>query len=220
MPFIAFDGLDGAGKSTLVDMLASHLRAHGLDPLVLSHPTHDGLGGWLRKLLHQDKQRFHTWTETYLYAADLAEAAETVVRPALAAGRWVLAHRWWYSSCVYQAHIDGADWDDVRGVSLEAVRHLKPDAGVIVICDPQLAANRIAARSESSVSPYENLPHLERALEGFNKFTFEALQRRRSQSCSTEDQEPLAVLDTGTKAPHGSFGELLAALRQFNIPVP
>ena len=171
MPFIAIDGCDGSGKTTQCDMLAALLRRTGADadPLIISHPTHDGLGGLLRRTLHKEKQRFDPWAETFLYAADIAQTAQQVIKPRLAAGRWVLAHRWWYSSVVYQAAIDGCDWDAVRDISRAAASGLVPDVSIILMAKPETAMARIGARGEDIVSPYENLPHLQAAYDGFDR---------------------------------------------------
>lgn len=209
MPFVAFDGLDGAGKSCLVDMLAQELKKRGHDPLIIHHPTHDGLGGLVRKTLHVEKQRFHVWAETFFYAADLAQTTKTIIEPAIAAGRWVLAHRWWYSSVVYQAGIDGANWDDVREVSQLAVKGLTPTVGILVMADPEVACRRINARKEDSVSPYENLEHLKRG-------HFNFLRLRDDPKLK---DEPFHGIDTSCVTPDESLQQVLALLRKHGQPV-
>jgi dTMP kinase len=209
MAFIAFDGLDGSGKSTQLDLLATRLRSRGHEPLVLNHPEREGLGGWIRKLLHVDKQRFDTWAETFLYAADLAQVSTTKIRAAVKSGQWVLAHRWWYSSCVYQAGLDGADWDDVRDISLKAAGDFNPDVGLIVLADPEVAMARIAARTEDSVSPYENLPNLQQAHAGFRRVLGDG-----------RVEEPLFLLDTTSVTPEETHAEVLHILSAMGMKLP
>jgi len=201
--FVAFDGTDGSGKSCQIQMLADYLKSKGESPLVLDHPTKDGLGGFLRKLMHADKQRFSTWAEAFLYAADLAETALARIKPALEAGRPVLVHRWWYSSCVYQAAIDGADWDGVKHVSLLAVDGIHPNVGFIMMCDPKVAMTRIGTRPGEIVSPYENEKHLQQAFDGFTRLL----------NTSQDVQEPLFMVDTSTDTPEETHQNILTGLR-------
>lgn len=203
---VAFDGSDGSGKSTQVKMLAEALKARGQDPLVLDHPTHFGLGKVIRNTLHVQKQRFHTWAEAFLYAADLAETALNHIKPALEAGKPVLMHRWWYSSCVYQAHIDGADWDAVRRISLAATSGITPDMGFITLCKPDVAFERIHVRGETIVSPYENIEAIRKAVEGFNKLI------DSNQFYSDYSSEPLHRLDSTTQTPEEIHQQVLSHL--------
>lgn len=204
--FVAFDGSDGSGKTTQVQMLADALKAKGQSPLVLDHPMHTGLGKVIRTTLHKEKQRFCTWAEAFLYAADLAETATTLIKPALAAGRPVIVHRWWYSSCVYQAGIDGADWNKVREISLAAIEGLNPDIGFITLCDPTEAMKRINLRAAETkaeiVSPYEDELNLRTA---FNMFKL--LLENKSDAV-----EPLVALDSTNCTPEDTHKEVLQAL--------
>jgi len=132
----------------------------------------------------------------------LAETAGTLIRPALEAGRPVIMHRWWYSSCVYQAGIDGANWDKVREISLIALDGIQPDAGFITLCEPSEAMKRIQIRAGDIVSPYENEKNLREAYAYFGVLLDHA----------SDAPEPLHRLDTTSCTPEDTHAEVLKIL--------
>jgi len=85
MPLIAFDGMDGSGKSTHLDLATQTYQRLFPDekpPIIIHHPAHTGLGRTVRDLLHVNKVRFNPHVEAYLYAADLVQQLLDVVDPA------------------------------------------------------------------------------------------------------------------------------------------
>ena len=129
--FIAFEGGDGAGKSTQVRLLAERLRADGHDPVLTRQPGGTALGQRLRDLvLHGDPMTPRA--EALLFAADKAQHVEEVVRPALAAGRVVLTDRYTDSSVAYQGAGRDLGADEVHTLQMWAVGGLVPDLTVIV----------------------------------------------------------------------------------------
>ena len=129
--FIAFEGGDGAGKSTQVRLLAERLRADGHDPVLTRQPGGTALGQRLRDLvLHGDPMTPRA--EALLFAADKAQHVEEVVRPALAAGRVVLTDRYTDSSVAYQGAGRDLGAREVHTLQMWAVGGLVPDLTVIV----------------------------------------------------------------------------------------
>jgi dTMP kinase len=99
--FVAFEGGDGAGKSTQVRLLADALRGAGLDVLETRQPGGTALGATLRDLvLHGD--HVSPRAEALLYAADKAHHVDTVIAPALAQQRVVITDRYVDSAIAYQ----------------------------------------------------------------------------------------------------------------------
>jgi dTMP kinase len=140
--FITFEGIDGAGKSTQIDVVASALRARGL-PLVLTRePGGTSLGEALRELiLHQPMT---AETETLLLFAARCEHLSQVIRPALAAGQWVLCDRFTDATYAYQA--GGRGVPEARVAALEHWVHaeLQPDLTLLFDVPPEVAAERVA----------------------------------------------------------------------------
>ncbi|GIL35282.1 dTMP kinase [Phycicoccus sp. DTK01] len=133
--FIAFEGGDGAGKSTQVRLLAEALRAHGREVLVTRQPGGTDLGAAIRDLvLHGD--HVSPRAEALLFAADKAHHVDLVIRPALAAGQVVLTDRYTDSSVAYQGAGRDLGAAEVHDLQMWAVDALVPDLTVVVDVDP------------------------------------------------------------------------------------
>lgn len=132
--FISLEGPDGVGKTTQVALLAERLAAHGVDVLVCREPGGTGLGERIRALV-LDHADFAVGdrAEALLFAAARAQIADEVIRPALAAGRWVLSDRYIDSSVVYQGVARGLGVEPVRDLSLFATDGLLPDRTLVLV---------------------------------------------------------------------------------------
>ncbi|MDO5504163.1 MAG: dTMP kinase [Actinomycetia bacterium] len=129
--FIAFEGGDGAGKSTQVRLLVERLQQLGREPLVTRQPGGTELGRALRNLvLHGDAM--HARAEALIFAADKAQHVEELIRPALAAGRDVITDRYTDSSVAYQGAGRDLGAQEVHDLQMWAVSGLTPDLTVIV----------------------------------------------------------------------------------------
>jgi dTMP kinase len=139
--FITFEGLDGSGKTTQAELLAESLRGEGRDVLATREPGGTPLGEEVRRLL-LDGVEMSAWAEAALFAAARAELADTVIAPALAAGRDVVCDRYLDSSLAYQGIARGLGVERVLQLNLNATDGLLPDRTFLVLVDPELAAER------------------------------------------------------------------------------
>lgn len=104
--FVTFEGIDGAGKSTHVDWYVERLRARGLEVVQTREPGGSELAETLRELLLRRKMGMRA--ELLLMFAARSDHLERVIRPALAAGRWVVCDRFTDSTWAYQGSGRGA----------------------------------------------------------------------------------------------------------------
>src|SRR5262245_52722771 len=111
--FITLEGIDGAGKSTHLEWLADFVQARGFGVRVTREPGGTVLGEQLRELLLDRDQRLNPETETLLMFAARREHVETVIRPALASGTWVLCDRFTDASYAYQSGGSGVAWEKI-----------------------------------------------------------------------------------------------------------
>lgn len=129
--FIAFEGGDGAGKSTQVELLAAAYERAGRPVLVTRQPGGTPLGQALRDLvLHGDAMSPRA--EALIFAADKAQHVDVVVRPALAAGTVVVTDRYTDSSVAYQGAGRDLGAAEVHALQMWAVADLLPDLTVVV----------------------------------------------------------------------------------------
>ena len=130
--FITFEGIDGVGKSTQLDLLEKHLMASGKEVIRTLEPGGTELGQEIRHLLLHRKGDVAPRSEALLYAADRAHHVETKIKPALAEGKVVLSDRYFDSSVAYQGAARELDVNEVREISLWAVDRLLPDLTVLL----------------------------------------------------------------------------------------
>ena len=100
--FLAFEGVDGAGKSTQVRLLAQHLEGQGREVLLCREPGGTELGEELRRILLVTGGEMDSEVEVLLFMAARAQLCNKVIRPALEAGKVVISDRFLWSSVVYQ----------------------------------------------------------------------------------------------------------------------
>lgn len=130
--FIAIEGIEGAGKSTQVALLAERLRRGGADPLVVREPGGTRLAEEVRRLLLDAPGELLPGAELFLFLTARADLVERVVRPALARGRTVLADRYELSSRCYQVAGRGLPEREVAAAIQLATGGLEPDLYVVL----------------------------------------------------------------------------------------
>jgi dTMP kinase len=130
--FIAFEGGEGAGKSTQIQILADLLRRAGRGVLVTHEPGATEVGAAIRDLVLHHRQPLSSRAEALLFAADRAHHVDSVIRPALSAKRVVLTDRYVDSSLAYQGAGRELTMDDVKRISRWATQGLTPDLTVLL----------------------------------------------------------------------------------------
>jgi dTMP kinase len=144
--FIAFEGGDGAGKSTQAARLAEALEARGLTVLRTREPGGTPIGEKLRSLvLDHGHGHIDAHTEALIFAASRAAHASQVIRPALGRGEIVLTDRYIDSSVAYQGAGRELGEDAVRSLNEWATSGLQPDLTVLLDVDPAVGRRRRTA---------------------------------------------------------------------------
>ena len=140
--FIAFEGADGAGKTTQARLLAAHLRGLGGEVVEVREPGGTQAGEHVRTLLLDSTAPLGARTEALLFAAARAQLVEDVITPALARGATVIADRFVGSSLVYQGVVRGVGTEAVRAINDVGTGGLQPDATVLLAVTAEQAAAR------------------------------------------------------------------------------
>jgi dTMP kinase len=139
--YIALEGGDGSGKTTVSTALSAELRARGHQIIEVREPGGTELGEVVRQLL-LDSDHVDPWAEVLLFAAQRAQLAREVVAPALEAGTWVISDRTYYSSIAYQGRARGMGEDRVRRINEIGLDGVVPDHVFVLDVDAETALKR------------------------------------------------------------------------------
>lgn len=165
--FVAFEGGEGSGKSTQIEMLAAALRAEGRSVTVTHEPGATNVGSRIRQLLLHDNDPITPRAEALLFAADRAHHVDTVIRPALESGHVVLTDRYVDSSLAYQGVGRKLTVDDVKRVSRWATDGLSPDLTVLLDLPATQGLARAGGRGVADKLEAESIDFHERVREAF-----------------------------------------------------
>jgi dTMP kinase len=144
--FVVLEGPEGSGKSTLVGPLAERMRASGVDPLVVREPGSTRAAEIARQALLDPEHPVGPLAELFLYLAARADLVQSIIRPALDAGRVVLSDRFALSTEAYQMAGRGLDPALVRAGNQAATGGVRPDLTLILDLAPELGqARQLAA---------------------------------------------------------------------------
>ncbi len=191
--FVAFEGGEGAGKTTQIERLRRHLAGSGHEVVVTREPGGTELGERIRgMLLDPSSDGLGDRTEALLYAAARAQHVDEVIRPALQRGAVVLADRYLDSSVAYQGSGRGLGEHQIAELNRWGTRQLLPDLVVLLDIDAEEGLRR--ARQDGPGSP--GAPdRLEDAGRDFHRAVNEAFRSR-----AAADPERWVVLDADRPA--------------------
>ena len=144
MAFIAFEGLDGTGKSTLIRGLAGQLQSRRLSVVLTREPGGTELGEEIRSLLLRTQGETPSERcEWLLYEALRAQHVDMKIRPALHRGDWVLCDRYSASTLAFQSGGRGLGEEAVRWLSQQVTGDCLPDLWVLLDLSAQEASQRM-----------------------------------------------------------------------------
>jgi dTMP kinase len=176
--YIALEGGDGSGKTTLSAALSKHLREMGDEAVEVREPGGTELGETVRELL-LDSDHVFPWAEAFLFAAQRAQLAREVIAPALQRGAWVISDRTYYSSIAYQGGARGLGRDRVREINEMGLEGVVPGSVFVIEVDPATALGR---------------QHREDRIGGEGA-EFQARVREAYRAIAAEDPERVYLLD-------------------------
>lgn len=145
--FITLEGGEGVGKSTQARSLAAALRARGLEVVETREPGGSPGAEAIRQLLLQgEMDRWTAAAEALLFAAARADHVARTIKPALAAGKWVVCDRFLDSSIAYQGIVGHVGADNVRRLHDIGSDGFLPDRTLLLMMATRAAAERTRAR--------------------------------------------------------------------------
>lgn len=144
---ITFEGIEGCGKSTQLELLKDHLKNKGKDILTVREPGGTPLGEKVRSILLDSRSTgMDPWAELFLYEACRAELVAKVIKPALNESKTVICDRFIDSTVAYQGYGRGLDISSITEANRLATGGLKPDITILIDCDTEAGLKRAWSR--------------------------------------------------------------------------
>ncbi|MDN5317961.1 MAG: dTMP kinase [Thermoanaerobacterium sp.] len=166
---IAFEGIDGSGKTTQINLLKEYLLSIGRDIVVLREPGGTNVGEKIRNILLDKKNKIVPTAEALLYAASRAELVNEVIIPSLNNGKIVILDRFVDSSIVYQGYARGIGVKAVEEINNIAIAGLVPDLTIYLDIKPKETIKRIDRRKDKDRLEMEDLEFHEKVYEGYKQ---------------------------------------------------
>ena len=186
--FIVFDGIDFAGKTTQLSLLAKYLEnCIPKEKIVLLHdPGSTELSKTIRKIILIDQQEYECpvdkFTELFLFLASRRQLVVEKIRPALKKGCIVLCDRYFHSTLVYQGHIRGIPLSYIRDLNNQIIEECVPDLTFIFHLSAEESLKRMELNHNKEKYFYETKgkEFLQKIADGYQKISKEESDRLHS----------------------------------------
>jgi dTMP kinase len=165
--FITFEGIEAAGKSTLIAALDDDLRARGENVLVTREPGGTPFGDRIRQIWRDPASVIDPLAEALLMSADRAQHVAEVINPALRAGVTVLCDRYFDATIAYQGFGRGLDIEMLLELSLLATSRVTPDLTLLLDIPADLSVARVRERGDMDRLEGEALAFHQRVQTGY-----------------------------------------------------
>lgn len=146
--FITFEGADGCGKTTQIELLDKYLKEKGRQTLLTREPGAKGLGVKLREILLNYDGEVSPQCESFLFLADRAQHVDCIIKPALKEGIVILCDRHTDSTVAYQGYGRGLDLDRINMLNVVATGGLKPDLTIVFDVDVETSMKRVGKEKD------------------------------------------------------------------------
>ena len=166
--FITFEGCEGSGKSTQLRFLAEYLKDNGVDFILTREPGGDKVAEKIRGIiLDKDNTEMSAECEALLYAAARMQHLNTVIIPALEAGKLVICDRYIHSSLAYQGYARGLGEKFIESINSVAIEKYSPDLTVFLNISPKEAFIRKHGADENDRMESLGLEFHEKVYKGY-----------------------------------------------------
>jgi dTMP kinase len=192
--FISFEGVEGAGKSTQIRLLAAYLRSKGHDVLETAEPGATRIGKKIRALLLDPQNHMDPLAELLLYYADRAQHVREIVYPAIMQNKIVITDRFTDSTAAYQGHARGLDLSLIHSLNDMVVPDMKPFLTIILDIDVEEGLKRNRDAQKVDRFEQETVAFHNRVRQGFHQIARDEPERVKIVDASKSKDEVTAEI--------------------------
>ena len=204
--FIALEGIDGAGKSTQVNMLAQALKKQGNKIVKTREPGGTEIADEIRKLVLNPTVALNKISELLLILAARSEHIDKLIKPSLEAGNIVITDRFMLSTYAYQAYGGGLSLEYIKTNERAIMGELKPDITFLIDLEAELALQRVKARQQTLIKDKFEMMELE---------FFKKVRAGFLAIVAEKASERIIILD-GTKTEGELHAEIMAQINKIS----
>lgn len=197
--FITFEGADGCGKTTQLELLADYLKEKNKEVIITREPGAKGLGEKIREILLNYDGEVSDRCESFLFLADRAQHIDMIVNPAVEAGKIVLCDRHIDSSVAYQGYGRGLDIEQIDRLNMLATNGRRPDLTLVFDIDVETSMKRVGKEKDRMESA---------GVEFFNRV------REGYLELAKQEPERICVLDA-TKSIEEIHSEVVKIIEEY-----
>ncbi len=146
--FITFEGVEGCGKTTQMEMVKEHLQRKGFQVVATREPGGTELGERIRNILlnGEEGKTIAPWSELLLYAVCRTQLVQEVIKPALQKNKVVLCDRFADSTVVYQGYVRGLNLEAIDSLNKWVTEGILPTITFLIDCPPEVGLKRALDR--------------------------------------------------------------------------
>jgi dTMP kinase len=189
--FITLEGIEGAGKTTIANFIGEFLTDNGVEFAITREPGGTPIAEAIRKiLLDHHHEIMCADTEVLLFFASRAQHLETIIKPALKAGKWIICDRFTDATYAYQGAGHKVTKERIAIIEEWVQQGLKPDLTLILDIDPVIGLNRARTKGEFDRIESEEVAFFQRVREQY--LTMDKSNPQRYKIINAE--QPLSLI--------------------------
>tara|TARA_Y100000996_G_C22465275_1_gene619787 strand:- start:214 stop:834 length:621 start_codon:yes stop_codon:yes gene_type:complete len=183
---ISFEGIDGCGKTTQINLLLKYFVDNNIDSDILREPGGTIISENIREILLDSKNQISPETETLLFLSARSIITNDIILPALEKNKVVLCDRFIDSTLAYQGYGRKIDCDLIKKINLFATQMIMPDLTLVFDIEPDLAFKRIERKNMDRME-LSGREFLNNVRIGYLKIVEENPERCKLINCSNKD---------------------------------
>ena len=188
---ITFEGIDGSGKSTQINLLKTKFDKNNINNIVVREPGGNVISEKIRDILLDNKNNINEYTEVLLFMSSRSQLVNEIIKPALKNNHFVLCDRYIDSTIAYQGYGSGINKKDIDILNDFAVQGVLPKLTLFFDLDINTALNRMSINKDRMEK--SNLQFWKNVRSGYLELSKKYSQRFVVLDCNNKNQEQINI---------------------------